>query len=139
MVHQYQSGGLNIVLDVTSGAVHIVDDLVYRMIPVLEPFAEPGTLNREDCIACAKSAIAGEYTDAEIEEAADEILSLMEGGMLYTSDIYETYIDSFKNRETVVKALCLHISRIQCLNMFHRKNLLMFPDHLLAPVRLRTL
>ncbi len=110
MVHQYQSGGLNIVLDVNSGAVHIVDDLVYRMISVLEPFAEPGALNREDCIACAKSAIAGEYTDAEIEEAADEILSLMEGGMLYTSDIYETYIDSFKNRETVVKALCLHIA-----------------------------
>ena len=40
----------------------------------------------------------------------DEILLLAQEGQLYTEDIYENYIDSFKNRETVVKALCLHIA-----------------------------
>ena len=32
MVHQYKNNGYNIVLDVCSGSVHVVDDLVYDMI-----------------------------------------------------------------------------------------------------------
>ena len=32
MVHQYKSNGYNIVLDVCSGSVHVVDDLVYDII-----------------------------------------------------------------------------------------------------------
>ena len=50
------------------------------------------------------------YTEEETAEAVDEILLLAQEGQLYTEDIYENYIDSFKNRETVVKALCLHIA-----------------------------
>ena len=34
MVHQYRNNGLNIVLDVNSGSVHVVDDLAYDVIPV---------------------------------------------------------------------------------------------------------
>ena len=36
MVHQYKSHGFNIVLDVESGAVHVVDDVVYDLIPFME-------------------------------------------------------------------------------------------------------
>ena len=50
------------------------------------------------------------YTEEETAEAVEEILLLAQEGQLYTEDIYENYIDSFKNRETVVKALCLHIA-----------------------------
>ena len=32
MVHQYKNNGYNIVLDVNSGAIHIVDDLTYDVI-----------------------------------------------------------------------------------------------------------
>ena len=32
MVHQYKNNGYNIVLDVCSGSVHVVDDLVYDII-----------------------------------------------------------------------------------------------------------
>ena len=36
MIHQYKSHGYNIVMDVNSSAVHVVDDVVYDMIPVYE-------------------------------------------------------------------------------------------------------
>ena len=35
MIHQYKNNGYNIVLDVCSGAVHVVDDLCYDVISVL--------------------------------------------------------------------------------------------------------
>ena len=36
MIHQYRSNGYNIVMDINSGAVHIVDDVVYDVLPLLE-------------------------------------------------------------------------------------------------------
>ena len=36
MVHQYKSNGYNIVLDVNSGCVHVVDDLAYDVIALWE-------------------------------------------------------------------------------------------------------
>ena len=36
MIHQYKNNGYNIVLDVNSGSVHVVDELVYDVIALLE-------------------------------------------------------------------------------------------------------
>ena len=36
MIHQYKLGGYNIVLDVCSGAVHVVDDVAYDVIAMYE-------------------------------------------------------------------------------------------------------
>ena len=36
MIHQYQLGGLNIVIDVNSGAVHVVDEVAYDIIALYE-------------------------------------------------------------------------------------------------------
>ena len=36
MVHQYKNNGYNIVLDVNSGAVHVVDDVVYDTLELYE-------------------------------------------------------------------------------------------------------
>ena len=36
MIHQYKNNGYNIVLDVNSGSVHVVDDLVYDAIALLD-------------------------------------------------------------------------------------------------------
>ena len=39
MIHRYRNNGYNIVLDVNSGSVHVVDDLVYDLLPLVEPLA----------------------------------------------------------------------------------------------------
>lgn len=108
MIHCYQSNGYSIVMDVNSGAVHVVDDLVYQLIPLLEPLVKEKKDKGE--ILDFVKAQQLPYTEEETAEAVDEILLLAQEGQLYTEDIYENYIDSFKNRETVVKALCLHIA-----------------------------
>lgn len=105
MIHQYKNNGFNIVLDVNSGSVHVVDDLVYDIIEVYE------THNKESIIDRMLTKYkASEYSRQDIEEAIQEIEELKEEGSLFTEDIYKDYIMDFKKRETVVKALCLHIT-----------------------------
>ena len=45
MIHQYKLGGFNIVLDVCSGAVHVVDEVAYDIIGLFEE------KSREDILA----------------------------------------------------------------------------------------
>lgn len=105
MIHQYKNNGFNIVLDVNSGSVHVVDDLVYDIIEVYEKESKESIVN----MMLAKYE-GTEYSRQDIEEAIEEIEQLKEEGCLFTEDIYKDYIMDFKKRETVVKALCLHIA-----------------------------
>ena len=102
MIHQYQLNGYNIVLDVNSGAIHVVDGLTYDMI------AEYKEREKDELIAdmAAKHGVSKE----EAAEAYGEIGELEASGELFSEDDYEPYIDNFKRRPTVVKALCLHIA-----------------------------
>ena len=99
MIHQYKNNGYNIVLDVCSGSVHVVDDLVYDVIALYEQ------LNRDEI-----AARLPQYKKEDIYEACDEIEELIRAGQLFTEDVYRDTIVDFKKRKTVVKALCLHIA-----------------------------
>ena len=100
MVHQYKNNGYNIVLDVNSGAVHVVDDVVYDIIPLFE------TCTKEEII----SRLGQSYPESEIAEGHEEVAALAKGQQLFTKDEYEDYMEQFQERPTVVKALCLHIA-----------------------------
>jgi uncharacterized protein len=99
VVHQYKNNGYNMVLDVCSGSVHVVDDLSYDVIALFEK-------NSEDEIVKELS----QYDEKEVREVIEEVKELKEEGMLFTEDIYKDYIFDVKKRSTVVKALCLHIA-----------------------------
>ncbi|MDE6214783.1 MAG: radical SAM protein, partial [Lachnospiraceae bacterium] len=108
MIHQYVSNGYHIVMDVNSGSVHVMDKAAYDAVPVVERLLSQGVEDSEQlALAVAKEA---SLEPSEAEETVEEILALKEAGQLFTEDIYENYIDAFQNRETVVKALCLHIA-----------------------------
>ena len=100
MVHQYKNNGYNIVLDVNSGAVHVVDDIAYDVISLFE------TKTKEEII----DAFQGTYPEEEIAECYTELQNLQTEGTLFTRDTYEGYMEQFWDRPTVVKALCLHIA-----------------------------
>ncbi len=99
MVHQYKNNGYNIVLDVCSGSVHVVDELVYDVIALYDK------LNQEEIVKELP-----QYAKEDIVEAIEEIEVLKEAGQLFTEDVYKDAIIDFKKRKTVVKALCLHIA-----------------------------
>jgi len=98
MVHQYKNNGYNIVMDVCSGAVHVVDDVTFDVI----------SLFRETDPEDMKKQLP--YPPEEISEAYAEVEELKNQGLLFTEDNYRDYIEEVKSRKTVVKALCLHIA-----------------------------
>ena len=100
MVHQYKNNGYDIVLDVNSGAIHVVDDVTYDVIALYEGHT------REEIV----NSLRDRYPETEVEEALDEVQMLVDNEELFTKDTYENYIMDFKKRPTVVKALCLHIA-----------------------------
>ena len=101
MIHQYKSNGYNIVMDVESGAVHVVDDVTYDVIALFEDTETSKIVEQ----------LSDKYDKADIEEAISEVNQLKEDGQLFTQDIYQPFIEEFKDkRQTVVKALCLHIA-----------------------------
>lgn len=118
MVHQYKNNGYNIVLDVNSGMIHIVDDLVYDIIAIYEEKDKDAILqemvktynNPEYAELFETELISAEVVKAAVKEALDEVGQLKQDGALFTEDIYQQYITDFKSRSTVVKALCLHIA-----------------------------
>lgn len=101
MIHRYKNNGYNIVLDVNSGSVHVVDEIVYDMVGLLDEG------NSEEEIL---AALKDKYQEGDIRTALEECAELKKEQMLFTEDVYEKAIDSFKDRPTVVKALCLHIA-----------------------------
>lgn len=99
VIHQYKNNGYNIVLDVCSGSVHVVDELVYDVIALYEKLKPHEIAER-----------LPQYKREEIMEACEEIAELKNRGQLFTEDVYKEDIIDFKKRKTVVKALCLHIA-----------------------------
>ena len=105
MVHQYKNNGYDIVLDVNSGAIHVVDDVTYDVIAQIDE-ASAESYSKEEIV----NTLAGQYGKEEVEEAIEEVQTLIDNEELFTKDSYENYIMDFKKRPTVVKALCLHIA-----------------------------
>ena len=103
MVHQYRSNGYNIVLDVDSGSVHVVDDLVYDIIDTVK---QDSSCSDESVV----EAYSGQYPENDVREALEEVRSLQKQGQLFAEDIYHGAVLDFRKRQTVVKALCLHIA-----------------------------
>ena len=101
MIHRYKNNGYNIVLDVNSGSVHVVDEIVYDMVGLLDEGK-----SEEEIL----TALKDRYQEEDIKTALEECAVLKKEQMLFTEDVYEKAIDSFKDRPTVVKALCLHIA-----------------------------
>lgn len=112
MIHQYKLNGYNIVLDVFSGSVHNVDDLAYDVISLYKEKTP------EEIVSEMLKKYSNDTTvnKAEILQVIDDIKSLEDDGKLYTEDVYKDLAFDFKNNNTVIKALCLHISHTCNLN-----------------------
>ena len=113
MIHQYKLGGYNIVLDICSGSVHVVDEVAYDMIAMFESHS------REEIIAKIMETYAGneEVTEPEVEDCYDQIVELKNAGKLFAPDTFEPMAGALKQKTSnVVKALCLHVAHTCNLN-----------------------
>jgi len=110
MIHQYQLGGYNIVLDVCSGSVHVVDEAAYDMIALFEGNSRESVL---DAVSAKHPGIPAE----ELGECYDQIAELKSAGKLFAPDTFAPMAGTLKQRTSgVVKALCLHVAHTCNLN-----------------------
>lgn len=99
LVHKFIQDGDYYLIDVNSGSVHIIDELIYNMV------GEDELLDKEDVINNLKN----KWSKEEIEEAYEELLDLVKEEVLYSKDLYEEIAMAGDESESYIKALCLNV------------------------------
>lgn len=102
MIHKYHLNGYNIVLDVHSGGVSVVDDAAYRLLDEITP---PLT---ENCPEEVLHKLSSEFSKEELMDAYSELYEMYADGILFSEDDYAQFAD--KMVASPVKAMCLHIA-----------------------------
>ena len=106
MIHAYKLNGYNIILDVNSGCVHVVDEVAFDIIKDYE------SKSREAITAeiLEKYSSRPDVTEDDIKGVFEDIEALKADGKLFTEDNFRALAKEFKKRQSVVKAICLHVA-----------------------------
>ncbi|MDD4565188.1 MAG: thioether cross-link-forming SCIFF peptide maturase [Eubacteriales bacterium] len=99
MIHKYQYRDQYIVMDINSGAVHVVTDIIFDMLDHY----------KEKSVKEILELFQFKYEKNQILEAAEEIQYLIDNGMLFTDDSQITK-GMLEGREAMIKAMCLHVA-----------------------------
>ena len=99
MIHKFKFKELNIVMDINSGAIHIVSDMVYDILDFYPDEPKETVISR----------LSNNYSPTSINDAFDEIEALKQKGMLFSDDDQIT-MEMLEGRGPVIKAMCLHVA-----------------------------
>ena len=118
MIHSYKLNGYNIIVDAASGAVHSVDDVAYDAIELCDAAIREkdgdakAALSDKDVRAAiaSETAYRHDITWKDAQETLDDIIELSEKGLLWSSDPFEDAADEIKIKQSVLKAICLHVA-----------------------------
>ena len=97
-IHKFEQNGEYILLDINSGAVHVIDKMIYDMMDVFD--------GKNDAEVVEK--LSASYPQADLTEALSELHELMEAGELFAPDI--DVPPTFKEKG-LVKSLCLMVAQ----------------------------
>lgn len=100
LIHKFIQDGEFYILDVNSGSVHIVDELVYDLL-------DDNVLKSKEELL---QEIKDKYTLEEIDEVYSEINELIKEGCLYSEDYYEEIALKSQDSKDFIKALCLNVT-----------------------------
>jgi len=110
MIHKFRIHNKNIVLDINSGAIHVLDDISYNILCEMEDRLPEAFEMPEEAIA---DEFAWKYDRTDVLEAFGELKQLYSDGLLFSDDIYEEQIKEHletSGKMPVIKALCLHVA-----------------------------
>ncbi|HBT19882.1 MAG TPA: thioether cross-link-forming SCIFF peptide maturase [Peptococcaceae bacterium] len=100
-VHKFKINGLPVLLDAAAGSVHLIDNAVWDFLDSIE--------NCCGRFAYALRELERKYSRREIKEVLRELISLRDLGLLFADEPNaEEFLEKEKEREFMVKALCLH-------------------------------
>lgn len=106
MIHRYKNNGYNIIIDINSGSVHSVDEIAYDMAGLYENTEE----NEAVAQLLEKYSNTEGVNEAELHSLWGELTQLKDKGLLYSEDKFKESAGEFKGRNSVLKALCLHVA-----------------------------
>ena len=113
MIHSYKLSGMNIVLDIYSGSVHVVDEVAYDIINMYEKSSKDEIRK----VILERYKEREDVTEKDIDDCFADIEELISLGKLFTPDTFAPLATKFKEKSAgVVKALCLHIAHTCNLN-----------------------
>lgn len=127
LIHKFKQSNDYYVIDVNSGSVHAIDELVYDLLDEDKLKSKDELINKYD----------GKYTKNEISEAYDEIKELVDDEVLYSKDLYENIAKQNNVEKSYIKALCLNVAHdcnLRCKYCFadegeyRGKRMLMSPE-----------
>ncbi len=102
MIHKYKMNGFNIVIDVNSGGIHLVDDITYDLLDDLKAPIEG------DLSANIMDKYISKYSKQDILDSYEEIKELWENDVLFSADEYEKFANMMVSAP--IKAMCLHVA-----------------------------
>lgn len=102
MIHQYKNNGYNIVIDANSGSIHSVDEIAYDIIKLYD--------EKEENIYEEMKKKYPDITREDVDETLDDIQTLIDEGKLFSEDIFEDLAPKMKKKQSVLKAICLHVA-----------------------------
>lgn len=98
MIHKYYLNDKYIVLDVSSGSVHIVDELTYKLLDDYLDLSKDELVNKYSL----------DYKSEDVVTAINEIEHLKNEELLFTED--DNKIKFPYNPTNIIKAMCLHVA-----------------------------
>ena len=99
MIHRFKQGGKNILLDVNSGAVHVVDDITFEVVGELD-----AGKSHEEIL----SKLAEKFSREEILEVLEELEEVKAAGELFAPDME---VPPTFHSVGIVKSLCLMVAQ----------------------------
>ncbi len=108
MVHTFRQNGYNVALDSVSGSVHCVDDVAFDVINAYE------NTSRDEIIRTVSSK--HNVSEQDVIECLEDVDGLKAEGLLFAEDTFRPDVEKLAKRDTVVKALCLHVAHTCNLN-----------------------
>ncbi|MBR3994400.1 MAG: thioether cross-link-forming SCIFF peptide maturase [Clostridia bacterium] len=113
MIHCYKLLDQNIVLDIASGSVHVVDEVAYDIIEMYEKSSKEEIINT----ILEKYKDREDVTKEDILDCISDIEELKADGKLFSEDTFQPMAGDLKKKSAgIVKALCLHIAHSCNLN-----------------------
>ncbi len=108
MIHSFKLNGYNIVLDSASGSVHAVDEVAYDIINMYERSSYDEIV----------SFITSKYdvSKSDVDDTIADVEELKKEGKLFSKDTFKPDVEILSKRNTVLKALCLHVAHTCNLN-----------------------
>lgn len=103
MIHKFKFDENAYVLDVNSGAIHVVDDIFYDILDYLDGNFFDYT---KDYVV---SRLKDKYSPEDIKEAYDELFELYQAGKLFSKDCYE-HLATEEKLNSPIKSVCLNVA-----------------------------